>query len=90
MKGMITRSEIRAAVLAMEGRKDTPPPETNEFREPIDPMEVARRWVGAVCKFYMDGMLISWIAQQSDCDEGLVERALEEHLESYLEVYPDE
>ena len=87
---MITRSEIQAAVRIMEGNKETPPPEVNEFREPVDPEEVTRRWLHAVCKFYMADMPISRIAHLSDCDEGLVERALEEHLEGYLEAYPEE
>ena len=89
MRGMITRSEIQAAVKVMKGRNDTPSSAANEFKETYDPQEVTRRWVVAVCKFFMEDMPVSQIAQHSNCDEALVGRILEEHLEGYLEGLED-
>ena len=87
---MITRAEIKAAVRRMEGNKDAPPsPEVNEFNEPVDPREATRRWIYAVCKFYMEDMPISRIAQHSNCGEALVERVLEASLDKYLEYLED-
>lgn len=82
---MITRAEIQAAVRIVEGHKAAPPPELNEFKEPIDPKEVTRRWVAEVCKFFMEDIPIPHIAQHSNCDEALVERMLDKHLGGYLE-----
>ena len=86
---MITRSEIQAAIKVMKGRNETPSSAVNEFKETYNPQEVTRRWVAEVCRFFMEDMPVSQIAQHSNCDEALVERILEEHLEGYLEGLED-
>ena len=86
---MITRSEIQAAIKVMKGRSETSSSAVNEFKEPIDPMEVAHRWVVESCRLFMEDIPVSRIAHQFDCDEGLVERALEEHLGDYLEAHSE-